>query len=172
MQKILIIGPCGAGKTTLAKEIAAFLHLELIHLDAYYWKPGWVESTKEEWHQTVNTLIQQDTWVMDGNYQGTLPQRLQAADAVIFLDLSRWRCLWRVMKRLMRYGGRTRPDMVHGCPERLNWEFLRYVWNFPERHRPILVELLDQVPDEKLLIVLRSPHAVTEFLNQLQKERD
>ncbi|MEO1522035.1 MAG: AAA family ATPase [Cyanobacteria bacterium J06633_2] len=168
MQNILVVGPCGAGKSTLATQLAELLQLELIHLDAHYWQPGWVESPKVEWHRTVDQLLQKNGWVMDGNYKGTLAKRLQVADTVIFLDFPRWRCLWGVMNRLVRYVGRTRPDMAPDCPERFNWAFMQYVWNFQMQYRPIVVDLLDQASDTVQVIIMRSPKEVTAFLETLQ----
>ncbi|HVF90708.1 MAG TPA: AAA family ATPase, partial [Blastocatellia bacterium] len=107
-----MIGSGGAGKTTFAKQLGARLDVEVIHLDSIYWHPGWVETSKAEWLKTVEELLKLDSWVMDGNYSGTLDVRLQACDTVIFLDISRLICLWRVLKRLIKYRNRSRPDMA------------------------------------------------------------
>ncbi len=171
MQKILVLGSGGAGKTTLSKELAKILELELIHLDAYYWNPGWVASSPEEWMETIDDLVRRDRWVMDGNYRGTLIQRLYEADTVILIDMPRWQCLWRVVKRWWRYRGKTRPDMAEGCPEQLTWEFLYYIWTYPTRSRPYVLRMLDLVSEDKQVIVLRSPSHVTQFLNNLQKRK-
>ena len=93
MRRVLLIGSGGAGKSTLARRIAARTGLPLIHLDALYWKPGWVETPAAPWRETVAGLLQRDTWVMDGNYGGTLDLRLAACDTAIFLDLPPRICL-------------------------------------------------------------------------------
>jgi adenylate kinase family enzyme len=171
MKKILVLGPGGAGKTTFARELASILQIELIHLDAYYWKPGWVASTPDEWIDTVDELMQKESWVMDGNYRGTLVQRLYEADTAILLDMPRWQCLWRVLKRWCRYAGQTRPDMAEGCPERLTWQFLYYIWTYPGRSRPRVLELLDLMAKDKDVVVVRSPRQATEFLANLTNEQ-
>lgn len=117
MKRVLVIGPSCAGKSTLARRLADRIGLPLVHLDPLYWRAGWRETPKEEWAQTVERLVQQDDWVIDGNYGGTLDQRLEAADTVIFLDFSRWICLRRAVKRRIQFHGRSCPDMAEGCSE-------------------------------------------------------
>ena len=168
MKRVLIIGSAGAGKSTLARTLGSLLHLPVIHLDAIYWQPGWVETGKEEWQRTVAGLAQQETWIMDGNYSGTLATRIAAADAVIFLDFPRWLCLWRILRRRMHYAGRTRPDMGPGCSERVTWEFLRWAWNYPARSRPGVRRLLQEHGARKIIRVLSSPARVRRFTEEIR----
>lgn len=167
MQKVMILGCCGAGKSTLARQLAALLQLPLVHLDAYYWQSGWVESERAVWERQVVALLEQTAWVMDGNYGSTLDLRLPHADTVILLDFPNWLCLWRVCKRWVQYRGKTRPDMAAHCPERLDWQFLRYVWEFPRKKRPKLLQKLAALPESQQVIVLRSPAAVKAYVRSL-----
>jgi adenylate kinase family enzyme len=167
MQRILVIGSGGSGKSTVARRIAERTGLPLIHLDALYWKAGWQETPKREWAQMVEQIAEQDTWVMDGNYGGTLDRRLDAADTVIFLDLSRWTCLARVLKRRIEFHGGSRPDMAEGCFEQLDWELLRWVWRYPKEKRPRVLKKLADLPREKKVVILRSPAEVEQFLGSL-----
>jgi adenylate kinase family enzyme len=114
MRRIAVIGPGGAGKSTLARQIGDRLGLPVIHLDAHFWHEGWTETPKDVWEQTVHGLVQGEAWVMDGNYGGTMDIRLDAADTILFLDLPPWLCLLRVVRRQVRYRRRTRPDMAPG----------------------------------------------------------
>ncbi|MEH2257160.1 AAA family ATPase [Nostoc sp.] len=126
MKKILIIGSGGAGKSTLARELGTILSLEVIHLDAWYWNPGWVETPKTEWQSIIQDLTLRESWIMDGNYGGTLDVRLSVADTVIFLDFPRILCLSRVIKRRFTYAGQSRPDMALDCPESPSITFQDY----------------------------------------------
>jgi hypothetical protein len=92
-----------------AARLAERTGLPLIHLDAMYWRPGWVKTPKDEWSRTVDRLLTRDRWVMDGNYAGTLDRRLAACDTVIFLDLPRTVCLWRAVVH-------PRPGGLHLAP--------------------------------------------------------
>lgn len=172
MRRVLVIGSGGAGKSTLSRRLGEALQLPVLHLDAHYWQPGWVEPSREDWSRLLLVLTAADAWVMDGNYSGTLPQRLAACDTVVFLDLSRWRCLWRVARRAWRYRGQRRPDMAEGCPERLEWAFLKWVFDYPTRTRPTLELMLAQAENAgKRVLRLRTPRAVEAFLAEAGGDR-
>jgi adenylate kinase family enzyme len=123
MKKVLVIGSGGAGKSTFAEQLFARTGLPLIHLDALYWRPGWEETPKAEWMSLIGRIVGEPEWIMDGNYGGTLDQRLEACDTAILLDTSPWRCLWRVVGRRIRHGGKSRPGLAAGCHERLDATF-------------------------------------------------
>lgn len=164
MKKILVIGSGGAGKSTLAKKLGGILGINVIHLDALYWQPGWVEPAKAEWVATVDALLSREAWIMDGNYSGTLERRLAACDTVVFLDLPPLTCVWRVLKRLRRFHNTTRPDMAEGCREHFNLSFLLWVWNYRRRTRPKIVSLLKRCEREVRVIWLQSQAEIDEFL--------
>jgi len=172
MRRILLIGPSGAGKSTLARRLAEGLGLPLIHLDALYWQPGWVETPKDAWRQTLATRLRGEAWVMDGNYGGTLDLRLAACDTVILLDLPPWQCLWRVVRRRVRHRGIARPDMTPGCPERLDWAFLAWIatWRL-RRARNVRRRLADAAQAGVTTHVLRSQAAVDAFVAALPPKR-
>lgn len=159
-----MIGSGGAGKSTLAARLGERLGLPVVHLDARYWRPGWAPTPEPEWRATVARLAAADAWVVDGNYGGTLDLRLARCDAVVFLDLPRWLCVARVLRRALRYAGRTRPDMAPGCPERLTWEFVRWVWDYPRTRRPDILRRLAELAPGTRVTVLRSRAAVARFL--------
>lgn len=108
---------------------------------------------------------QHDAWIMDGNYSGTLEQRLAACDAVVFLDLPPLTCVWRVFKRLVQYRNTTRPAMAEGCREHFNLQFILWVWNYRRRTRPKIVRLLRQCEGNVKVIWLRSAAAVEQYLH-------
>ena len=167
MKRVLVIGSGGSGKTTFARALAARTGLPLIHLDQLFWHPGWVKTPDEEWDRRISELCARDAWIMDGNYGRTLPIRLEAADTIVFLDLPRLVCTWRILKRQLRYLGRIRPDSAPGCPERLTWEFVRWVWTYPSRRRPEMLEPLDASRSHnRQVIVLRNQEDVRRFLQE------
>jgi adenylate kinase family enzyme len=169
MRKVLVVGSGGAGKSTFARRLGGLLDIEVIHLDSLYWRPGWVETPKPEWAETVARLARRDAWVMDGNYSGTFDIRLKACDTLIFLDMPRRVCLWRVVKRFLVYRGRTRPDMAAGCDEKIDWEFILWVWNYPKRQRLSVLERMRENAESKQMIRLRSPAEAERFLATVRK---
>lgn len=160
----MVIGSGGAGKSTLSRRLGEILGVEVIHLDVQHWKPGWAEPTKEEWRRKVGELVSRESWVIDGNYGGTMEMRLEACDTVVFLDLPRLLCIWRVLKRVVTYRDGVRPDMAEGCRERFDLKFLRWVWDYPVRTRPKVVELLGAHARTKNVVWLRSRADVEKFL--------
>lgn len=172
MRKVLVIGPGGAGKSTFARVLAERTGLPLVHLDALHWRPGWTPPSNEEWLETVDRLVREPRWVMDGNYGGTLDRRMSACDTVIFLDLPRRLCLWRVLRRRIEHRGTVRDDMGPGCPERLTLDFLAWIWNYRRRKRPGVLRRLSELGPGQRSVVLTSPREVERFLESMPPRRD
>lgn len=167
MKRILVIGSGGSGKSTLTRQLGERLQIDVKHLDQLYWRPGWQEPPKEEWLERVNELTTAGSWILDGNYGGTLKVRIERCDTIVFLDLPRLVCLWRILKRRLLYRNRSRPDMAEGCQEKIDWEFVSWVWNYSRRSRPKVVQLLREHAETKQIVWLRSRAEVKKFLRSL-----
>lgn len=167
MRRVLILGSPGSGKSTLAKRLGAKLGLPVIHLDQEFWTPGWVSLSKEAFEARCRELVAREAWVMDGNYGSTFAVRLPAADTVVYLEVSRWICMWRAAKRVLLHRGRTRPDMPEGCPERFDWEFFQYIWTFPKRQTPKVLEGLRSLRPDQHAVTLRSLAEVEQWLSRV-----
>lgn len=168
MKRVLVIGSCGSGKSTLSRRLHERTGLPLVHLDRHYWKPGWVEPAKDEWRSKVSELISEDSWILDGNYGGTMEMRLKRADTVIWLDLSRYLCVLRVLKRTFVPGYRSRIDLAEGCSERFEFDFLKYVWNFPRDKNPLLEKRIAELGGSVDLYRLKSRSEIESFFNSFE----
>lgn len=164
----MLIGSGGAGKSTLAKELGKILQIEVIHLDAIHWYPNWQLVPREKQIQIQEQLVQNEEWIIDGNWSGTLDIRLKAADTIIFLDYCRYLCLYRVLKRRIQYRNKSRPDMVKGNKERLDIDFLKYIWMYPRKKKPKVMEKLGEISDIKQVTILKSPKETHKFLEQIK----
>ncbi|WP_419873345.1 DNA topology modulation protein [Candidatus Pristimantibacillus sp. PTI5] len=167
MKKIILIGSGGSGKSSLARKLGNSLAIDVYHLDAMFWKPGWITTPKDEQRTVQQELVSRGCWIIDGNYNGTMDIRLQAADTIIFLDLSKWLCLYRVIKRRVQYRKKKRTDMAEGCEERISLHFLKWVWEYPKKHKPVVSEKLQRLSQEKEVIILKSPKDVRGFLEKV-----
>lgn len=166
MQRITIIGCSGAGKSTLARQLAEQLHLPVYHLDQLFWQPGWVKTPRDVWIERQRQFLASERWIVDGNFGSTLALRLQAADTIVLLDLPRLVCIQGVLQRWWRHRGQVRPDMGPGCPEKLEWSFLRWVWRYRVDELPDVLQQLRQHPGKEV-IHLRSRAAVAAWLRSL-----
>ena len=166
MERIMIIGCGGSGKSTLARQLGEKTGLPVIHLDKLFWKPGWVSVSQEEFDRLHRDAVAGAQWIIDGNYNRTLPERVASCDTIIYLDFSRFACLLGVLKRIVTTYGTVRPDMGEGCPERFDWEFLQWVWNFNKNKRECYHELLNSL-EGKRVYLLKSRREVKQFLERI-----
>lgn len=128
MKRILVAGvSAGAGKSTFARKLGEKSGIPVHHLDSYYWKAGWIESEQGEFRAVQKELVEEESWIIEGNYTGTFDIRLPKADTFIYLEVPLAVCIYRVLKRWLTNMGRTRPDMAEGCPEKMDLAFLKFI---------------------------------------------
>lgn len=171
MKKIAIIGSGGSGKSTFSRALGKNIGIPVYHLDALLWKPGWEPTTKAEQRNIQQQLIEEDRWIIDGNYNGTLELRLSAADTIIFLDMPRTLCLYRIAKRRWQFRRSQRPDMALGCKEKISFEFFKWVWQYPKTQKPSMLKKLESMPPHKNIVILDSPRKAKDFLISLPKPK-
>lgn len=127
--KIAIIGYSGSGKSTLAKSLEQIYDIPVLHLDSIRFLPNWKERKESEFRVDVLNFMQQESWIIDGNFsEGYYQEPLDQADCIIMVLFPAYKAYWRVIKRYIKYRGKTRPDMSVGCLENLNWAFTKWIW--------------------------------------------
>ncbi len=171
MKKVLVIGSGGAGKSTFAHRLHKATGLPLIHLDKIHWQPNWTAPPKPEWRKTVEKLLAGDEWVMDGNFGSTMDIRFRACDTIFYFDLPPLVCVYQALKRVAKYYKKTRPDMGAGCAEKLDFEFLEWVWNFPKNSKPEIEEKLALYAAGKNIIRFKSRKDVERFFENLARNK-
>ena len=167
MERILIIGCAGAGKTTLSLQLGQKLDLLRIHLDSIYWSPGnWEHLDRASFDAALHLELSKPRWIIEGNYDRTLPLRLESCDTIFWLDYSRWVCMGRWLWRMIINWRSVRPDMAPGCLERFEWDFAKEIWHFNQKNREKYQRLFANCP-EKTLYRFRSPRQLKRFLKTL-----
>ena len=166
MERILIIGNAGAGKSTFARALADKTGLPLVHLDRLYWRGNWEHVSREEFDILLQAELAKPQWIIDGNFNRTIPMRLQHCDTVFFLDYPTGVCLWGITKRTFANRGRTREDMGGNCPEHFDGQkpaLYRAVLQFRRKHRKNHYRLLSQAENVRV-IVFKSRRQAKKYL--------
>jgi len=167
--RIAVIGCPGSGKSFLSRQIAEKTGHPLIHLDYEFWQPGWVRTPVEEFVAKQKLWMQQERWLIDGHFGNSIELRYAAADLVIFLDLPRGLCTWRVLKRR----GTPRSDLKPGLEEaeakftKDTAEFLWFVWTHRKTTLPKVLALHEKHPGVAF-VRLKSRRAVRDFANEIE----
>ncbi|WP_018043173.1 hypothetical protein [Methylobacterium sp. 88A] len=156
MQRVIVMGSPGSGKSTLARRLGAAHDLPVFHLDQAYFRPGWEPAPATEFRTEVERLAALPRWIIDGNYTDLIGPRFEAADTLVYLDLPAWLTMARVIRRLAASYGRVRPDAARGCPERLDAEFLRYVWTWNRKRRARNLALIERFPGKVVILASRA----------------
>ena len=126
--KISIIGYSASGKSTLAQDISQTYDLPLLHLDQVNISENWQERDLDDAINIGENFMKQDDRVIDGNYDKLKKtERLALSDIIVFLNFNRFNCLARAIKRYIKYHGKTRESMAENCPEKLDFEFIKWI---------------------------------------------
>lgn len=163
----------GAGKSTFARKLREKTGIELHHLDAVFWKPGWVESGLQEFSDAQREIVKKKQWIIEGNYSNTFEIRAAACDTVIYLEVPLYLCLYRVLKRWVTNLGKTRPDMAAGCREKMDWKFIKFIVITYGLRKKKMAERLDRFAAEgKEVIVLKNRLDIDSFLEDFDVKTD
>jgi adenylate kinase family enzyme len=167
MNRIAIVGCSGGGKSTLARAVGAALGLPVVHLDALFWKPGWVESDPGPFRAAVDVALAGETWVSDGNFTSVADLSLARADTIVWIDQPIPLCLRRAVWRGLAGLGRTRADLAPGCPEKVDFAFYRYIATWNRLARPRLQRAVDGFGSRARLVRLRSDRAIAAWVDEV-----
>ena len=97
VQRVLVAGSTGAGKTTMAQALAERLGLPHTEMDGLFHGPGWVP--RREFRDDVTAMLARGRWVTEYQYRPVKADLLAAAQAVVWLDHSFPLVAWRLLRR-------------------------------------------------------------------------
>ena len=170
MQRILIIGNAGSGKTTFAKKLSEKMGISLVHLDRLFWTGNWEHKTREEFDLLLQEKLEKPRWIIDGNFNRTLAHRLQYCDTVFYFDVPTVSCLWGITKRIIKNYGKTRDDMSGNCPEyfdRQKWALYKNVLLFKKAHHETYIKMLNSAKDVRV-ITFKNRHQAKLYLKKMK----
>ncbi|MGY4570471.1 DNA topology modulation protein [Bradyrhizobium pachyrhizi] len=169
MQRVLVMGSSGSGKSTFARRLSAMTGIPTVSIDALFWKPGWVESGRDEFERRMTEAAREPHWIMDGNYMrhGAGELRRELSDTIIWFDLPRSTCMLGIFRRIAGSYGQVRPEMAEGCPEKIDLEFFRYVWTYRRQQRPKLIEYFAGLRPDQSLVCFTDRAQADDYLKRL-----
>lgn len=155
MKRVVVVGPGGAGKSIFAARLGETAGLPVVELDTLFWRPGLVPTPPDEWSAMQHELVAKDRWILDGDLgpYDVLDVRLQAADTIVVLDFSLWRCAWRAAFR-----------------SREGADFWRWLWAWRRRYRPRLMDAIAAHGRDAHVHVLRNPRALERLAAELASQ--
>ena len=164
MNKIIVIGCPGSGKSTFSKALHDITGIPLFHLDMMYWNADKTTVEKSVFQARLNAVLEKDAWIIDGNYASTMEHRLAACDTVFFLDYPPDVCLEGARARR----GKPRADMPWIETEE-DAAFISFIEKFNEQQRPQVLALLERYK-EKRVFVFQSRESADTFLREKADE--
>jgi adenylate kinase family enzyme len=150
MQRVVILGRGGAGKSTVARRLGAATGLPVVELDKHFWQPELVPTPREQWIEIQRTLVSGDRWIMDGDLgrYDDLTVRLKAADTVLVLDFGLLLCLHRALRR-----SRERAEFW--------WWLASWRW----RERPKIKRAIAEYAGQAEVRIFSDPEELERFLS-------
>ena len=167
MKKVIVIGCPGAGKSTFSRALRDLTGLPLYYLDRIWHKPDRTNVTRAEFDSALDAVLEQDRWIIDGNYQRTMERRVKACDTVFLLDFPVELCLESAGARI----GTVREDLPWVETE-FDPEFRQWIEDFPKDQLPLIYELLKRYENEKRIVIFRSREEMSRWIETFDGKND
>ena len=159
MQRIIVIGCPGSGKTTFASKLRDRLGYPLFYLDSIWHRADRTHISRDEFDERLSEILPGERWIIDGNYSRTLERRLLACDTVFLFDLPTDVCLSGAEARV----GKERPDMPW-VENKLDPQFKAVIEEFKTEKLPDIYALIERCCGGKAVYVFKSREEAQSFL--------
>jgi len=170
LQRIWITGSSGSGKTTLANIIGSKLNIPVYHNDKIFWLDNWQERPVNEQINIARGISEKDRWIYEGNRFNYYKKdgRYNRCDTIIFLEINRFTCLYRFVRRYLKYRGTQRPDITEGCIEKIDIDIVKYILiDYPKRKNERQKLFNEGKKDKKNIVILSGKKSINKWLKTL-----
>lgn len=163
MNKIIVIGPSGSGKSEFSRKLNKILNIDIYHLDNIFWNSDKTHITREEFDIKLNDILSKDKWIIDGDYSRTYEIRFMNADTIFYLDYPLDVCLEGAKSRI----GKKRDDLPW-IEDEFTQEFKEWIINWHNTTKP-MVEVLINKYKNKNIIIFKNRDEANSYLKSLNK---
>ena len=161
MKKVIVIGSPGAGKSTFSRKLRDVTGLPLYYLDMIWHKPDRTNISREELVAEQKKIMENRSWIIDGNYLSTMELRLENCDTIFLLDYPLEICLAGAKARI----GTKRED-IPWVETEFDEEFRQWILNFPKDQFPVIYQLLEKYGQNRNVHIFRSREAAENYLEE------
>ena len=169
MNKIIILGNSGSGKSTFAKQLAEIIKIDYIHLDKLVYLHSWDKPEHENMEKEVQEVLKRDSWIIDGNYLNYAKERFDLCDTIFFLDINRFVCLNSIIKRKKTYKGKQRESRNSNVDEKITLSFINWVFfGFYRTSRKKIRNIIKN-SSNKNIVVFKNRKQIKNYLKELGK---
>jgi len=154
-KRIIVLGGSGSGKSTLTNRIGLYTGYPMYHLDNLLLNSDWSQKEKSEWLNICKKeFLGEDIGIVDGNYSLVLNERIDWADLIIFIDVSTYRHLSNILKRMIgiKLGLEKRHGVSGDRKDKLDSKFFKWIINWNKGHKKKMFDILESIKDKKVVI--------------------
>lgn len=152
-KKILVLGNGASGKSTLAKYLSEKLSIPLLHLDTIYWENGWQHADHKVFLEKVSKLMKKNSWIIEGTPMLGIENRMNEADTIFYLDVNRWACLWRALKRYVK-NLFVKNNYNDGCPANtFSLKTFKWIYLFEKNNKNKILNLIKKSPAKNKIFI-------------------
>lgn len=163
MKRIVILGCYGAGKSTFAKKLSMIVNIPLYHIDLFRYDSDGNMVPKEELSKKVDNIINEDTWIIDGNFEKELEKRLVKCDTIFLLDIPIKDCIEGIKSRI----GKKRSDIPF-IEKEFTDKLRNRVIEFPAKKMPLIRNLMSKYENDKSIVIFNSRKGIDDYLKNIK----
>lgn len=125
--KISVIGYSASGKSTFSERLSSYFNIPVLHIDTIYFQQGMVINDKKDTEENIRQFMKQSSWIIDGTYRYLATERYELAEQLFIFKFNRFKALYGMFRRYLKYRGKQRASMADGNPEKLDWGFIKWI---------------------------------------------